>query len=148
MNFELKIKEELGFEPTSNQSTLIQDLDRFLSDDDHRLLYVLKGYAGTGKTTISSALIKALAKLNRKTVLLAPTGRAAKVLAAYSQKEAMTIHRRIYFHQKVDGRMQFVRQKNLHKNCLFIVDEASMIGESGGVGGSFVSQQRGHHRIR
>ena len=142
MNFGLKIRDELGFEPTSNQSTLIHDLDRFLSDDDHRLLYVLKGYAGTGKTTISSALIKALEKLKRKSVLLAPTGRAAKVLAAYSQKEAMTIHRRIYFHQKVDGRMQFIRQKNLYKNCLFIVDEASMIGESGGVGGSFVSQQR------
>lgn len=114
----------------------------FLSDKSERLLFVLKGYAGTGKTSVSSALIRALGRNKRKTVLLAPTGRAAKVLSSYSGKEAMTIHRRIYFHQKVDGRMQFVRQKNLYKNCLFIVDEASMIGESGGIGGSFTSQQR------
>ncbi len=131
MNFELKIREELGFEPTSNQSTLIHDLDRFLSDDDHRSLYVLKGYAGTGKTTISSALIKALEKLKRKSVLLAPTGRAAKVLSNYTNTEANTIHKKIYFPKKnSSGNIDFVLQTNKSKNTIFIVDEASMISST------------------
>lgn len=100
----------------------------FLSGHDPSEVFVLKGYAGTGKTSMVRSLVKTLPHTSIKTVLMAPTGRAAKVLSAYSGQAAWTIHKRIYFSTISDGRMHFALQRNLFHKALFIVDEASMIG--------------------
>lgn len=116
------------FEPTSGQADLLSKLGDFLISEDSRSLFVVRGYAGTGKTTMVSALVKVLPTINFKSVLLAPTGRAAKVLAGYSGKPAQTIHKRIYFQTFTpEGRMVLTLQKNLFRKAVFIVDEASMI---------------------
>ena len=88
---------------------------------------MLQGYAGTGKTSLMGALVKALGTVKLKSVLIAPTGRAAKVMSAYAGKEALTIHKKIYFQEDFDGAMRFTLGKNLHTNTVFIVDEASMV---------------------
>jgi len=89
---------------------------------------LLKGYAGTGKTTIISTVVNSLWKAEKKAVLLAPTGRAAKVISVYSKKQALTIHKKIYFPKKQkNGSVEFVIQPNKHVNTIFIIDEASMI---------------------
>lgn len=119
-------------EPTSGQARLFTLMDDFLKDEDKdRHIFVLKGYAGTGKTTFVSALIKVLAKFGWKSVLLAPTGRAAKVMANYSKRKAQTIHKKIYkqTEDSYSGNFVFERQKNYHEGTLFIVDEASMIAD-------------------
>jgi exodeoxyribonuclease-5 len=91
---------------------------------------MVKGYAGTGKTTLVNSLVKTLASLKQKSILLAPTGRAAKVLTAYTNQQAWTIHKKIYRQKSgKDGLGEFVLDRNLHKNTYFIVDEASMIGD-------------------
>jgi ATP-dependent exoDNAse (exonuclease V) alpha subunit len=91
----------------------------------------LKGYAGTGKTTVISTIVNNLIDINKKYVLLAPTGRAAKVIANYSNKPAFTIHKKIYFPKKASGGgVSFTLQPNKHKNTIFIVDEASMISDA------------------
>lgn len=117
-------------QPTPQQSEALKQLFLFLSETTSKELscFVLKGYAGTGKTTIISTLVKALPALRMNTVLLAPTGRAAKVITSYSQKVAFTIHKKIY-RKKVAGTpdLDFELADNMHKNALFIVDEASMI---------------------
>ena len=117
-------------QPTLGQQTFFKQLDVFLLDNERfRDCMLLKGYAGTGKTTIISTVIKVVAKFGFKAVLLAPTGRAAKVMAQYSTKTAQTIHKKIY-RQVADsytGSLHFERQKNYHENTLFIIDEASMI---------------------
>lgn len=101
----------------------------FLYHDDPRSLFLLKGYAGTGKTSLVSALIQTLPKLRVEPILLAPTGRAAKVLSNYSGKIAYTIHKKIYTtFTDSSGSMRMVRSQNKHSYTLFIVDEASMIG--------------------
>jgi ATP-dependent exoDNAse (exonuclease V) alpha subunit len=119
-------------QPTSGQQDFFRQMSVFLLEDEHiRDCFLLKGYAGTGKTTLISSVIKVVAKFGFKAVLLAPTGRAAKVMANYSRKKALTIHKKIY-RQVADaytGSLQFQRQKNLHENTLFIVDEASMIND-------------------
>jgi len=114
--------------PTKQQSDAFQLLADFLSNHQTPMCFVLKGYAGTGKTTIVSALVKALPMLNMRSVLLAPTGRAAKVVSAYAGRPALTIHKKIY-RKKVAGtpELSFMLADNLHKNTLFIVDESSMI---------------------
>lgn len=102
---------------------------RFLFDKDPRSLFLLKGYAGTGKTSLVSALIQTLPQLRVNAVLLAPTGRAAKVIAAYSGRQAYTIHKKIYMTATdASGALHTVRAINRHSYTLFIVDEASMIG--------------------
>jgi len=107
---------------------LIGRLADFLSSEKDDSLFMLKGYAGTGKTTIVSALVKILPLLGRRSVLLAPTGRAAKVLAGYSSHQAFTIHRKIYFARTTsDGNLALTLQENHHRHTYFIVDEASMI---------------------
>lgn len=94
-------------------------------------VFVLKGFAGTGKTTIISTVINNLADINMKAVLLAPTGRAAKVISNYSGKPAYTIHKRIYYPKKnKSGGVSFTLQQNKFKNTLFIVDESSMISDT------------------
>lgn len=125
--YNLLIK-ELGFSAKLKQEIALQQLSSFVVDPNPNALFLLKGYAGTGKTTIISALVKNLWKIKRSGILLAPTGRAAKVISLYSNQEAQTIHKKIYFPKKTGGAgVQFVLQPNKHRNALFIVDEASMI---------------------
>lgn len=126
-----KIIQELPFEPTDQQRELIGELAVFLSLTDQEKLFLLKGYAGTGKTTVMSALVKALKRLQQKTILLAPTGRAAKVFSYYSGITAFTIHKKIY-RQKSATEPVFQLSDNLHTDTLFIVDEASMISTASG----------------
>lgn len=102
---------------------------RFLYDSDPRSAFLLKGYAGTGKTSLVSALIQTLPQLRLNTLLLAPTGRAAKVIASYADRPAYTIHKKIYMTvTDASGAVRTVRAVNKHSYTLFIVDEASMIG--------------------
>ncbi|OAQ38138.1 ATP-dependent endonuclease [Pedobacter psychrophilus] len=116
--------------PNPQQLYLFDKLDQFMRLKQDNCVFVLKGYAGTGKTTVISTLIKLLPRYNLKTVLLAPTGRAAKVLGNYSNKEASTIHRKIYRKKSaVSPDLQFSLAANLHKDTLFIIDEASMIAD-------------------
>lgn len=125
-----KILENLEFQPTPGQAALIGELGIFLAQDDPSEVMMIKGYAGTGKTTLVSSLVKTLASLKQKSILLAPTGRAAKVLTGYTGKPAWTIHKKIYRQKSgKDGLGEFVLDRNLHKNTYFIVDEASMIGD-------------------
>jgi len=119
------------FEPTHGQRVLAERLEEFLADPDRRAVFVLKGYAGTGKTSFISAMVRILPSLKKKAVLLAPTGRAAKVLSGYAGQQAWTIHKRIYFQRMGrDGSITLVLQKNMYRNALLIVDEASMIAGS------------------
>jgi len=114
--------------PTEHQEDAFESFAQFLNSKDDLSCFILKGYAGTGKTTIISTLVKALPQIRMRTILLAPTGRAAKVITSYSNKIALTIHKKIY-RKKVAGtpEMDFVLAENKHSNTLFIVDEASMI---------------------
>lgn len=114
--------------PTEDQRRAFRTFADFLNSTESFSTYVLKGYAGTGKTTIISTLVRALPQLKMRTILLAPTGRAAKVITSYSQKAAFTIHKKIY-RKRVAGtpEMDFDLAENKHTNTLFIVDEASMI---------------------
>ena len=118
----------LHFEPTSCQDSLLQKVSEFICSDDDNL--VVNGYAGTGKTTALSAVISVMAEYKTKCVLLAPTGRAAKVLSSYSGNKAATIHKHIYRQKSVggDGFGQFSLVPNKDKETLFIVDEVSLIG--------------------
>jgi exodeoxyribonuclease-5 len=119
---------EFPFVPTELQNTLLEQLSSFIFDKDKNLIFLLKGYAGTGKTTTMSTLVNNLGKVGVKSVLLAPTGRAAKVIANYSSKKAFTIHKKIYHPRKTNnGGVSFALQHNKHTNTIFIVDEASMI---------------------
>jgi exodeoxyribonuclease-5 len=124
------IKSQLPFEPTEQQSKLIDELGIFLMSTDKDKVFLLRGYAGTGKTSVVSALVRALNELKQKTILLAPTGRAAKVIAGYSGYPAFTIHKKIY-RQKSMSEFRFQLGDNLNTHTLFIVDEASMISNTG-----------------
>ena len=126
-NFEDIFLKNLGFSPTEDQRKLIYLLKNFIFSNENKL-FILKGYAGTGKTTMMSALIKVLPKFHLQYTLLAPTGRAAKVLAMYSQKKAFTIHKRIYFSHHEDSNFTFRLKENRSKDTVFIIDESSMIG--------------------
>lgn len=122
------ILQKLGHLPTNGQKEMIDKLAGFVSTPNADALFLLKGYAGTGKTSTISALVKVLDELKIKFVLLAPTGRAAKVLSKQSGKTASTIHKKIYRQQSAaDGSSKFLLDRNLNKNCIFVVDEASMI---------------------
>lgn len=123
--------EAFPFPPTQGQEELAQKVAGFLLDQDPRSVFILKGYAGTGKTSFMSALVRVLPKIRRKAVQLAPTGRAAKVFSAYSGHPAQTIHKRIYFQRMgKDGILRLVLQKNLFRDAVIMVDEASMIAGS------------------
>ena len=125
-----KLTENLEFRPTPGQLKMIQELARFISSYDPSEIMLVKGYAGTGKTTLVNSVVRTLHSMKLKSILLAPTGRAAKVLSAYTAQSAWTIHKKIY-RQKTgkDGLGVFVLDRNLHKDTYFIVDESSMIGE-------------------
>ena len=127
-DFHKELLNKFSYHPTIKQSKLFYLLVEFLFSKNERSLFLLKGYAGTGKTTTISTLVSSLWKINKKSVLLAPTGRAAKVISVYSKKQAFTIHKKIYFPKKMpNGSVDFVLQNNKHINTIFIVDEASMI---------------------
>ncbi|WP_394370861.1 ATP-dependent DNA helicase [Winogradskyella alexanderae] len=122
------IKSKFPFVPTAKQDKVLMQLSQFVFDKSSNTLYLLKGYAGTGKTSIVGTLVANLWQAKTSAVLLAPTGRAAKVISNYSKKEAFTIHKKIYFPKKEKGGgVKFVMQPNKHRNTIFIVDEASMI---------------------
>lgn len=125
------LREKFPFNPTLKQDIFFQKIAEFVISNNKDEIFVLKGYAGTGKTTIISTLVNYLQKADKKYVLLAPTGRAAKVISNYSQKPAFTIHKRIYFPKKSkSGGVSFTLQPNKFKNTIFIVDESSMISDS------------------
>ena len=121
-------KNHFSFKLTTKQDLTLYKLSEFILNEDDNSLFILKGYAGTGKTTILSSIINNLWKIKKSGVLMAPTGRAAKVLSNYTNTEANTIHKKIYFPKKnSSGNIDFVLQANKSKNTIFIVDEASMI---------------------
>ena len=121
-----RIRAELPFVPNEEKEGLFRLLGAFLVSPCREKCFLLKGYAGTGKTSVVSALVRALEGLQQPCILLAPTGRAAKVLARYSGKAAFTIHKYIYRQQQL-GVEAFSLADNRHKQTLFIVDEASML---------------------
>lgn len=121
-----RIKAELPFEPNEEKEGLFRALGAFLVSRDAQKAFILKGYAGTGKTSVISALVRVMQALKQPCVLLAPTGRAAKVLSRYSGEQAYTIHKKIYRQNQL-GMEAFSLCDNLHRNTLFIVDEASML---------------------
>jgi ATP-dependent exoDNAse (exonuclease V) alpha subunit len=124
------LQKKFPFQPTFKQDIFFQKIAIFLTEVNDDTIFVLKGYAGTGKTTVISTIVNNLIEINKKYVLLAPTGRAAKVIANYSEKPAFTIHKKIYFPKKSSaGGVSFTLQPNKHKNTIFIVDEASMISD-------------------
>jgi exodeoxyribonuclease-5 len=126
-----EIIKNLGNPPTVGQEKVSGTLAEFISDPDPDAVFILRGYAGTGKTTLLRSLVKALASLKLRSVLLAPTGRAARVLAGHSGQTAYTIHKCIYRQQTSnDGMGRFVLNKNLYRDTFFIVDEASMISNT------------------
>ncbi|CAL2103268.1 Exodeoxyribonuclease V alpha chain [Tenacibaculum sp. 190130A14a] len=129
-SFYKELLQKFPYQPTEKQQELLDALTRFIFEDNNRALFLLKGYAGTGKTTIISTVVNNLWRVGKKAVLLAPTGRAAKVISGYSKKQAFTIHKKIYFPKKQSsGAVNFVMQPNKHTDTLFIVDEASMISD-------------------
>jgi exodeoxyribonuclease-5 len=126
------IRKKVSFSPTSGQEKAFRLLDKFIEDKEAaRPVFMLRGYEGTGKTTLVGALVHTLDSLGYTCVLIAPTGRAAKVMANYSGKYASTIHRQMYQHEKTDGTggLFFKRKKNTLSKTFFIVDEASMISD-------------------
>ncbi|MDG1040139.1 MAG: AAA family ATPase [Polaribacter sp.] len=128
VDFYKELLQKFPFDPTIKQQKLLNELSDFIFDNNNRALFLLKGYAGTGKTTTISTVVNSLWKAGKKAVLLAPTGRAAKVISVYSKKQAFTIHKKIYFPKKQqNGSVDFVMQANKHVNTIFIIDEASMI---------------------
>lgn len=134
--FEHHLTSEFPHAPTPGQAQLIHAFARFLYSGKPRCALIVRGYAGTGKTTSIGAFVRALSLYHVPVVLLAPTGRAAKVMQTYSGLEASTIHRAIYVPTRTrDGMQGSALGPNLRKRAVFIVDEASMIGESGSRGG-------------
>lgn len=129
-----RLRAQFPHTPTHGQERLIHAFSKFSISEKPRCTLIIKGYAGTGKTTSIGAIVRTLREVRSTTVLLAPTGRAAKVMASYSGINASTIHRRIYVGAKrPDGSDGYKISPNLYKKTTFIVDEASMIGESGGL---------------
>ncbi|WP_299821663.1 AAA family ATPase [uncultured Pontibacter sp.] len=131
------LRSSFPFEPTEDQAKLFTKLDEFiLTKDQERQVFLLKGYAGTGKTTVVTSLVKILNKFGYKYVLLAPTGRAAKVMSSYSGKPAHTIHKKIYRQtaNPFSEGLSFSRMPNKADNTVYIIDEASMISDESGFG--------------
>ncbi len=125
------LRADFPFEPTLKQDIVLQKLSHFVLTGSKDSLFLLKGYAGTGKTTLIGTLVKNLWKAKMSAVLLAPTGRAAKVISNYSGKQAQTIHKNIYYPKKnKTGGLAFQLKQNKSRNTIFIVDEASMIPDT------------------
>ena len=133
VNDEIKyrIRQALGFPPTAEQEQAIGVFADFMADRNSHTVMILRGSAGTGKTTLAGAVVRALNSLKQKLVLLAPTGRAAKVFSLYAGSVAYTIHRRIYRQKTAGDLSAFNLNVNLQRDTLFIIDEASMIANQG-----------------
>ncbi len=128
-----QLYKNLGNIPTDDQSVTLKKIAGYICDNNNDIIFLLTGYAGTGKTSIISSVVKTLDLLRMKSVLLAPTGRAAKVLSSYSGRQAFTIHKKIYRQKSSkDGMGNFTLDRNLHRDTFFIVDEASMVSNSSG----------------
>ena len=135
---ERHIKENFSYQPTFEQEIAVKSLSEFLLSTANDTVFVLRGYAGTGKTSLVGALVKAMDKLQQKSALLAPTGRAAKVFSAYAGHPAFTIHKKIYRQQSFSNEVSnFSINDNLTTHTLYIVDEASMISNEGLSGSMF-----------
>lgn len=135
-----KILQQFGFPPTQEQAHALEVFAEFLTDRDPHAVMILRGSAGTGKTTLSGAIVRTLKEIRQKVMLLAPTGRAAKVFSLNSGSPAYTIHRRIYREKSFSGvEGLFNLNDNLYTDTLFMVDEASMIANMGLGGMSFGS---------
>ena len=126
-----RIRQALGLTPTMEQEQAIDVFTQFMTDRSEQVAMILRGSAGTGKTTLAGAIVKALATLKQKLILLAPTGRAAKVFSLYAGHAAYTIHRRIYRQKTAGDLSSFNLNNNLNRDTLFIIDEASMISNLG-----------------
>ena len=135
---ERQIKENFPYQPTFEQEIAVKSLSEFLLSTLADEVFILRGYAGTGKTSLVGALVKTMDQLQQKAVLLAPTGRAAKVFSSYAGHPAFTIHKKIYRQQSFSNETSnFSINDNLATNTLFIVDEASMISNEGLSGSMF-----------
>ena len=135
------IKKTLHNQLNKKQVLALEKIISFIEDKISDEIFILKGYAGTGKTYIISNIVKNLWKINKRVVLLAPTGRSAKVLSSYCKKEAYTIHKEIFYTKNnFSGNPEFTLKLNKHKNTIFIVDEASMISTNRGEGVGLFSQ--------
>ncbi|MBP9587352.1 MAG: AAA family ATPase [Bacteroides sp.] len=135
---ERQIKENFPYQPTFEQEIAVKSLSAFLLSTVNDTVFVLRGYAGTGKTSLVGALVKTMDKLQQKAILLAPTGRAAKVFSTYAEHPAFTIHKKIYRQQSFSNEVSnFSINDNLSAHTLFIVDEASMISNEGLSGSIF-----------
>jgi exodeoxyribonuclease-5 len=134
------LEKNLGYIPTQDQADCMRLLSGYITDNTNDVIFLITGYAGTGKTSVIASLVNTLGTLRHKSVLLAPTGRAAKVLRSYTGKDAFTIHRKIYRQKSAtDGVGRFILDRNLHKETFFIVDEASMISDEQAEGSMFGS---------
>ncbi len=130
----------LGNTPTNDQSLALKMLAEYICDNNNDVIFLMTGYAGTGKTSVISSVVRTLDLLRMRSVLLAPTGRAAKVLTSYSGRTAFTIHKKIYRQKSSkDGLGNFQLDRNLHKDTFFIVDEASMVSNNSGESSVFGS---------
>ena len=133
-----QIKENFSYEPTFEQELAVNSLSEFLLSTRDDQIFLLRGYAGTGKTSLVGALVKTMDQLQQKAMLLAPTGRAAKVFSLYAGHAAYTIHKKIYRQRSFSNEMtNFSINDNLNTHTLFIVDEASMISNDGLAGSMF-----------
>jgi len=134
------LERNLGYVPTQDQADCMRLLSKYITANTNDIIFLLTGYAGTGKTSIIASLVGTLESVRMRCVLMAPTGRAAKVLYSYSGKDAFTIHKKIYRQKSsTDGVGKFVLDRNLHKETFFIVDEASMISSESADGSMFGS---------
>lgn len=130
-SFTTILREKFPHDPTFKQNVVLEKLADFVLSKEKEVVFMLKGFAGTGKTTMIGVLVSNLWRTSMKAVLMAPTGRAAKVMSNYSNTQSYTIHRKIYFPKKQSGGgVQFVLSPNKHRNTIFIVDEASMIPDT------------------
>ena len=129
-DFRALIRENFMHIPTQEQDYVIDLWCKFLLQRSDDCIFLLRGYAGTGKTSLVGALVKTMKMLRQRVVLLAPTGRAAKVMGGYAEAPAFTIHKHIY-RQRTFGEEKFTAAPNLKENTLYIVDEASMIANDG-----------------
>ena len=135
-----QIYAKFSFETTNSQKKVVEMLSDYIASNDFSRIFVLNGYAGTGKTTLIAALVDVLREVGIKSILLAPTGRAAKVLTQYSGQNALTIHKRIYRERtNANYESKFSLDLNKERGTIFIVDEASMLADSGGDGQIFGS---------
>lgn len=127
-----QIRQTFGFAPTPEQAAAVSVFCKFMTDRDSRCVMIMKGSAGTGKTSLASAFVRTLVRLRQKVMLLAPTGRAAKVFSLNAGQPAFTIHRKIYRQKTFTGDMTgFNLNDNMYQDTLFMVDEASMIANGG-----------------